>query len=664
MVATALLAGVLPACTDAGLEQMEAALPFRDDKFRAAGSLCTASPESKLLPLRVLFVVDASESMRVTDPGDPVTEETGRERAVQEAWESVLEGGPEGVRVGIVRFSAEARSETQHWDSDPPEGPPDSYFTTDRVKLEAGTTALRYTDRTTHYLNALSEAYFELRTEMMAAELVSLPLSKYVVIFVSDGLPDTDSSAALTNSEENILEAVDQLRELGELFHVGELQFHTAYISAGEGPARDRGAQELLKKMAEVGNGTFRSFPSGESLNFLHVDFTVVRRVFTLKTLSAININSVLDRDQITQYLRRAEEEVEGEGEADGGVDAERADAGVEDGEPDEDFLRLFVDVDGNGLPACGEFLVDTDSDGLADLTERELGTNPLLRDSDDDGLNDRLEWKLISSGMDPVEPDDDCLLAEQCLDEDSDGFCDCLLDADANGVCDCEVDPDVPCHDDAGHDCLDEDEDGWCDCPDLNRDERCDYDDKDLDGLNDCEEVFYGTAQNGDDSDADGLPDWMEVHVQSDPVEADRSDDVDWDHTPNGTEVLSGTDPWCDESRFRSLVSIQNRVDTVGLFEGVTCYDFEVKNITVLPTAGNPADLYPGNGWNRILLYAGEVSFDAPDSYPFYRIACVMVRYDPDGNYKNPPSGRIRLTEEDFIDASEFDEEEHCIWP
>jgi hypothetical protein len=237
-------------------------------------------------------------------------------------------------------------------------------------------------------------------------------------------------------------------------------------------------------------------------------------------------------------------------------------------------------------------------------------------------------------------------------------------MDVDMDDVCDCVIDPERPCQDDLGHDCLDGDSDGWCDCPDRDQDGRCDYEDRDRDGLNDCEEVFLGTAQNGDDSDADGLPDRLEVYRRSDPVEPDRLQDVDWDQTSNGTEVLSGTDPWCDESRFRSLVSYRHEVDTVGLFEGVTCYEFDIGNITLVPTSPNPAAAYPGNGWNRILFFAGEVSFDDPESFPSYRIACAMARYEPDGNYKNPPSGRIRLMEKDFIDASEFDETEHCIWP
>jgi hypothetical protein len=229
---------------------------------------------------------------------------------------------------------------------------------------------------------------------------------------------------------------------------------------------------------------------------------------------------------------------------------------------------------------------------------------------------------------------------------------------------CDCVVDEDLPCHDDQGHDCVDADSDGLCDCPDIDGDERCDYDDRDHDGLNDCEELFLGSAKNGYDSDADGLPDWLEAHADGDPVSDDRLEDLDQDLTRNGEEVLAGTDPWCNESGTRSLASYRYVVEKVKDDEGTTCYSFDIGNITLVPTTINPDADYPGNGWNRILFFIGEVSFDDPDSFPLYRVACVMVRYEPEGNYRNPPSGRIVLKEKNFVSTTDFDPDEDCIWP
>ena len=650
LLINATLVGALltPGCTDADLELVPPGRPFLDNKLAVVGDLCTTSPESRVFPLRILFVVDASESMLVNDPPDPVTGETNRERAVRETWEELLAGGPEGVRVGIIRFSSEAQSRTPvDYDAD---GLADSYFTADQTQLAAATLALRATDRKTNYLNALGEAYFEIRNELVAADKESLPLSKYVVVFVSDGVPQEEDEEQRENSEENILDSVRAIQELGELFHVGDLKLHTAYLSSTEGTLLDQEAQSLLQKMADTGGGNFRSFPSGETINFLFVDFTIIRRVFTLKTLSVTNANALVDINQIKNL--------------------------VVDPNP-----RSFVDLDGDLSPACGEPLVDTDGDNLADFMEAEIGTDPHVADTDDDGLWDRLEWRLRTSGLDPLDPDDArCYIPEQCFDVDADTYCDCLLDLDADGTCDCVVDPDTPCADALGHDCVDNDVDGLCDCPDFDDDGRCDYPDRDGDGLNDCQEIFFGTAQNGNDTDADGLPDWREVRALSNPTEKDWLTDADWDQTQNGTEVLAGTDLWCDDSGVRSLVSYQYDLDTLGLVGGKSCYSFTVSNITLVPTLPKvqeelPGSFwarpevgavpYPGNGWNRVLIFFGEVSFDDPESFASYRVACVMARYEPEGNYKSPPSGRVTLTDADFVDArEEFDADTHCIWP
>ena len=65
--------------------------PFERQSFSISGELCTSPSEDLSYPLRVLFVVDGSESMEVTDPPDPGTGQSGRQRAVREAWQRLLE---------------------------------------------------------------------------------------------------------------------------------------------------------------------------------------------------------------------------------------------------------------------------------------------------------------------------------------------------------------------------------------------------------------------------------------------------------------------------------------------------------------------------------------------------------------------------------------------
>src|SRR5262249_54323256 len=248
-------------CTDAKLEPIPKPLVSRDDKLAVSGSFCTTKPEDRVFPLRVLFVVDSSTSMQLTGPPDPTTGETGREKGVRETWQRLLANDPQATRIGILRFSAAAGSRTSVDTNG--DGVADSFYTNDPVLLAAGTKALAITDRTTNYLNALSEAFFEMRTELKAATLESLPLSKYAIVFVSDGLPDADNEDERKNTRDVILAGVRQLVELANQFHVGQFQFHTAFLSAGTGdPAEDQ-AQQLLQAMATAGEGNFRSFAAG-----------------------------------------------------------------------------------------------------------------------------------------------------------------------------------------------------------------------------------------------------------------------------------------------------------------------------------------------------------------------------------------------------------------
>jgi len=630
---------VLPAgCTDAGLEEIELPNRVRDDKLQVNGQLCTRTPDTLVFPLRVMFVVDGSVSMGITDPPDPVTGITQRERAVRETWQNLLSQGAQDVKFAMIRFSGQAQGQlSEDLDGD---GLADTYFVNDEGALDVATTQLSIIDRTSNFIGGLNEAYFELRTEFVNSDLESLPLSKYVVIFLSDGLPDLDDSEAELSATDNIIDAVGALKELADLYKVGDFSFHTAFVSSGQGATFDSAPTELLKKMADTGGGTFRSFPNGEELNFLFVDLQIIERVFTLRTLAAVNLNSVLDYEQTRKI-------------------------------PFMVGPNLVTDVNHDGYASCGEPLVDTDGDGLSDIIEDFFETSPFIADSDDDGLSDRMEWDINRGVIDPedlFDPNDptdaNCIVLDPCNDEDADGVCDCIFDTDGDGLCNCFEDPEQQCADPAGRDCVDNDLDGWCDCPDLDFDGFCDYPDTDGDGLKDCEELYNGTAQNGADTDADGLPDIVEVRFRTGATDPDDRDDLDWDLTENGTEVLTGTDPRCEDAELRSKVAYRYDVQTVGLQGASTCYEFSVSNITLASTAANPYGDWPGDGKNRILIYAGEVAFDDPTTYARYRVACVSAQYRAEGDFKNPPSGRAYLTEADFVDILDFDPDVHCRRP
>ncbi len=162
--------------------------------------------------------------------------------------------------------------------------------------------------------------------------------------------------------------------------------------------------------------------------------------------------------------------------------------------------------------PAGTTSSFDTDGDGLTDLEEEALGTDPNDADTDDDGIEDGNEVDL---GTDPTRAD-----------SDGDG-----LD-DGFEVGTTRTDPTV----------ADSDGDGLTDGDEVNEHgTNPTTADTDRDGLSDGDEVnLWGSNPVTQDTDGDGAPDGDEVAAGTDPTLAD----TDGDGISDTQEVLYGTDP------------------------------------------------------------------------------------------------------------------------
>ena len=225
----------------------------------------------------------------------------------------------------------------------------------------------------------------------------------------------------------------------------------------------------------------------------------------------------------------------------------------------------LSADSDGDGVRDDVEFALgikplnpDTDSDGLNDGMELDIGTNPLSSDTDNDGLLDKWE---IDNGLNPKSSESDdgasgdadgdglSNLEEAVIgsnpangDTDGDGLNDsqeilygtdfASPDTDKDGLLDGQeiemaLNPLQPDTDGDGmHDGWESRQDGFDPTVDNSEDDNPDNDadsDPDGDGILNKDECDWDLNPNNSDTDGDGVMDGAEILQNSDP--SDSSD-------------------------------------------------------------------------------------------------------------------------------------------
>ncbi|HEX9669970.1 MAG TPA: hypothetical protein VGC93_10850 [Thermoanaerobaculia bacterium] len=113
---------------------------------------------------------------------------------------------------------------------------------------------------------------------------------------------------------------------------------------------------------------------------------------------AAIGSSPVLPDSDFDGLLDGREPNPGGDGDGDGRIN-------VLDPDQDNDGLPDGVEVRICGTPTCAAPFTDSDGDGLTNLDEVGLGTDPTRRDSDGDGIDDAAE---ALGATDPLDPDSD----------------------------------------------------------------------------------------------------------------------------------------------------------------------------------------------------------------------------------------------------------------
>ena len=438
-------------------------IPTPDDRIALRGEFCTGEPVDTVRDLKVLFLVDSSSSMRWNDPNDLLVD----------ALEHLTQrySSQTNILFGVVRWGS-SRVVRENVDyaptgSDPP------LFTNDpktlaaifaRMRQPPTVNPLKYLDGTNFEL-ALSAA-----TDYLIADIAMNPeetlTARYIVEFITDGMPQSATDDP-NITRRDILAAVANLRT--------RYDARVDVNSIAQDVVAPPEFFNLLPDMAKAGGGSYTQLngPAGLDAVFdqtLNHSSNLVD--YELDSFFAFNPHR-----RLTTYKGK---------------------------------IGVYLDSDG---------------DGLIDLEEADLGTNPNDVDSDGDGLSDLFEAR-VGHGFDP--------LARNVYDPGTGG---------------------------------NEDPDG--------------------DGLSTFEEKQLGTDPLSADTDRDGIPDDIELVMGTDPLAADASADPDGDVVPTGDEVAEHTDPFSiepkalrDEWAYQNLPAVATSTS-----HGVRCYSFGVDNVALAPT-------------------------------------------------------------------------------
>jgi hypothetical protein len=435
---------LLAACTEAYLydQRRDTQVPV-DRSVAVVGKFCTPSTNEVIQPINILIAMDASQSMRVTDPDGT------RAQAVV----NLLEGLPQEKEIAfaVMLFAGSTTAFLTKSNMATFESITD-YSTEDRTKLRQqilnfatpGNSANR---DSTDFVKPLSDIYALINRDLVRSRNLDggTTRPRYSVLFLSDGQPTV-------NQDDELLcgDAVRRIRQLKDL--ADDVRVNTINVFLPTQPVASSACEfdggitipaggpscripnlppgtcpllivnqnaERLQKMAELGGGDFRDFRNNEPINFLNFRFGQVRRTFVFDKLVVSNFSappsSDIDKaDTDSDGLLDADETREGTSiwEADSDRDGFSDGVEVYFRERGANFTpNQRPTADGGGIdPGCPPELrgVDGDCDGLLDCDEQLIGTNARKMDSDDDGLADSIEWKGLSQpasndlGQDP----------------------------------------------------------------------------------------------------------------------------------------------------------------------------------------------------------------------------------------------------------------------
>lgn len=603
------------ACSDAFIEKKGKDEINVDDRLTISGRVCTERPDRNGFPVKVVFVVDQSGSMCISDP--PGAQEssgfcqmaaatvnvTGQlVPARVRALERLLDGfsGQRNVQVALVPFETTVPQSLVV--------PPTGFVRPDDAMLRNTVRGMQSRlGKGTDYQGALAYAYGRIaddinRTLRTAPNL--LPRTRYVVVFLTDGVPypkcaandnltqyaddlnpdltwadsfgagdfcnlidpmdrmdvfgmdNIPSFAGGTDRNQNyqLFAYVDQLMELRDQYNIGDVRLHTVLLFNEEavracGPICQDVYGQYVRWPGPVpiadGPSAAKRIASWTLQQLASRGNGVYQEFNNFSGIAQLNLGAL---DYSSLFSRNV-------------------------------MKTLFVQPL-SSEPGELDRVVDSDGDGQPDEIDNDFtaNTSAFDPDSDGDGFTDKFE-----------------------IDRSGDGF-----KADARDGRGC--DPTNP----ATRNCRPRDAEG--------------------DGLSDFAERYLNTwlaDNNLIDADGDGIPNGIEVRYGLNPVVPQKDLDTDGDTVPDVEEIRLGSHPTRRDREFREKNGLQYSFKSQIQTDDSICYDFSVSNLQLVTPPLRAG--FSRQGFNLFKVWFGEApEAGVASDYGTWRAACAWAQYDP----------------------------------
>lgn len=409
LVVIVVLAVGLTACDNS--PPLEQATPRHTVTIR--GQFYTENPDDIQFPVKVLFAIDCSLSMTVSDPANR------RIEAVQQFLSRYNTDQYPSVSFAIMLWAGSVLDQTRNGYGDPG-------FTRNREELDRVILAARE-DSYTDYLGSVDDVRTMIENDVLMTSYQQdsdyiLPRTKYIVCFFSDGMPQTEGGSVQLDMD--IWNEVEDLTQMLDDRNVGQFNFHALFLSSlfryedAQGVAQTipgneaefEAASRVLLGMARRGNGIFQEVIQAAQLDFINLVTLQLATEYEIKNIFAYNYNvlpeiETLSPDSDGDGLSDDEEEFEYNTDP---MAFDTDDDGLSDFfEIKTQTVRdgtLYMDpfvADSSCTPTISGYWPDQDLDGLTDCEESIKGTFRFVADWDSDGIPDGIEFVM---GTNPLE--------------------------------------------------------------------------------------------------------------------------------------------------------------------------------------------------------------------------------------------------------------------